>query len=65
MIMIILNLIIPVAEVGAPARCPLLFSLPANMPAFFQRGGQFATVNSIQGDTFSGRLNILWSECNE
>lgn len=43
----------------------LLFSLRMRLPAFFQRGGEFAGVNPIQGDTFSGRLNILWSECNE
>lgn len=43
----------------------LLFSLQMKLPAFFHRGGEFGGVKPIQGDTFSGHLNILWSECIE
>lgn len=52
-----------VAEEYPPSYQHLLFRM--RLPAFFQRGGEFAGVNPIQSDTFSGRLNILWSECNE
>lgn len=72
MIMIIFSIIIHavsakgqvVDESVLPSAAPLI--LPrVRLPAFFQRGGEFAGVNSIQQDTFSGRLNILWSDCNE
>lgn len=33
--------------------------LKVRQPSFFQRGGKFSGVRPIQGNTFSGRLNIL------
>lgn len=51
-----------VAEKRPPSR---RLPLRMRLPAFFQRGGKFAGAKPIQWNTFSGRLNILWSECNE
>ena len=66
-IMIIFIIIIHAGRTAdSPPSCQrLLFLLRVRPPASFQRGGESAGVKSIQRDKFSGRLSILWSECNE
>lgn len=51
--------VVCVAE-KAFAPCPRrLPPVRERQPSFFQWGGKFSGVKPIQGNTFSGRLNIL------